>query len=930
MKILYYLIAFAVLVSPIIPSQYAQAGPGLTMCIGAVVTLIDTAGGGTWSSSNPAVAIVSGGVVTGIALGVDTVTYSVPNACGGEMAMQVVSVNSVPTLSALTPSSTSFCAPNPIALTVATVTGTGSPTFAWSGPSGYTATGTSATDSLTPVDSSWSGVYSVTVKYPGLGCVSVSAATTPLTVANQGTITVFHLSDTGMICLGNIEDMSVSGMGGLGTATYRWRGPGIDSFVNTGSTASYSLSPTGTGAAYTVSATYPGTGCNAATAISATVTPTLQSWTGTFNHNWNDSLNWACRYVPLPTDTAMIGTCTYEPEITTGEAVAIKGLRLTTGSSLTIDAGATFTDAANLYNYGTILGAGTFIMSGSAAQYIRGNGKVNNIQIANANGVSIDSVTDSMTVAGDMQLTSGNFATGNSLILSMSDNLILNPDNGRIDSISAGGGSISGNVIIQQYVEGGRRAYRFWGTPFNDSIPLSQLEPYMDITGAGGTTHGFTTTATNAASAFWYHTKNGNSTVTGGAGDPGWKPFTWAADSMSGTTQVSADSNMVHRFEGFRLFFRGSKGEGLTGSTGYTVDPCTVRMWGPVNTGTVDVKLQMGTLTTSTGVNVQTYNQKSNPYPAPVDLGTVVYNAAHSGQLAQSTVWVWNPYGATAGMFVAVDETTLNPYIIPANTSYQVRAAFDNAVLQFNESNKAPSPSITLLKQVDDYVSLNVYDTSYHIWDMLKLKFDDQAKDVEENTNDAGKPVNPDLNFYSWSADRHPLSIDVRPFESGRVIPLGLTSNYVGRFIIKADDYHVPAGSKLYLHDRLLETFTLLGAGAEYAFDVTKDEATQGDSRFELGLETEQSRVTPATTGLKAMVMPNPARESVTVTFQAPASGETTLRMLSVEGVCVYTQAFGSLQGGSLTIPLSNISDGVYLIELTSGNEKVVYRLVKE
>ena len=162
------------------------------------------------------------------------------------------------------------------------------------------------------------------------------------------------------------------------------------------------------------------------------------------------------------------------------------------------------------------------------------------------------------------------------------------------------------------------------------------------------------------------------------------------------------------------------------------------------------------------------------------------------------------------------------------------------------------------------------------------------------------------------------------------MIPLGLTSNYVGKFIIKADDYHIPEGSKMYLHDKLLETFTLLEQGVEYAFDVTKDDATQGDNRFELGLESNQGLVTPAAAGLKAVVMPNPARESVTVTFQAPVAGETTLRLLSVEGVCVFTQSFGSLQSGSLAIPLSNISDGAYLVELTTGGEKVVYRLVKE
>jgi hypothetical protein len=36
------------------------------------------------------------------------------------------------------------------------------------------------------------------------------------------------------------------------------------------------------------------------------------------------------------------------------------------------------------------------------------------------------------------------------------------------------------------------------------------------------------------------------------------------------------------------------------------------------------------------------------------------------------------------------------------------------------------------------------------------------------------------------------------------------------------------------------------------------------------------------------------------------------------------------VENGSLVVPLNNLASGIYMIELTSGVEKVIQRLVKE
>ena len=72
----------------------------VTICIGATTNLTPTgAAGGAWSSSNVAIVTVStAGVVTGIAAGSATITYTPPNSGAPEPFLITVSSNNAPTV----------------------------------------------------------------------------------------------------------------------------------------------------------------------------------------------------------------------------------------------------------------------------------------------------------------------------------------------------------------------------------------------------------------------------------------------------------------------------------------------------------------------------------------------------------------------------------------------------------------------------------------------------------------------------------------------------------------------------------------------------------------------------------------------------------------------------------------------------------------
>jgi uncharacterized protein YjdB len=72
------------------------------VCLGSAITLSDLTTGGMWSSSNSAIATVSGGMVTSVAAGMDTIKYSFINSCGTAVAMQTVVVNTAPVVPVIT------------------------------------------------------------------------------------------------------------------------------------------------------------------------------------------------------------------------------------------------------------------------------------------------------------------------------------------------------------------------------------------------------------------------------------------------------------------------------------------------------------------------------------------------------------------------------------------------------------------------------------------------------------------------------------------------------------------------------------------------------------------------------------------------------------------------------------------------------------
>ncbi len=648
-------------------------------------------------------------------------------------------------------------------------------------------------------------------------------------------------------------------------------------------------------------------GCRTATAIKVVQVYDSVVWNGGTDTSWNTASNWSSGIVPAKGVSATIpsGT-TYSPRITTSSQ-EIKKLTISSGADLRIASGDTLKLYGNLVNNASILNDGSVSMNGTTSQTISGAGKVQNLIVNNASGVSIVSGS-SATVRKSLTVASGVLTTNDSLIL-YSDSTAT----AYVAPITTSGASVSGMVKVNQYIQGGYRRYRFWSHPFTAATTLSQVGSYIDITGTGGAANGFRTTITNNPSAYRYDPTVGNSYR---ASDPGWRPFTSAVGG--------ADSNTLKQYQGIRLFFRGAIGEGLLGET-YTPSAVTVAQWGNINQGE-----QVVTLTKGVADSGQDYNMVGNPYPASVDIGTILYNAKAAGHITGSAFYVWNPYMGSGGQFQAIriGTSSASPYYLQANTAFQVRAAYNGATLDFTENNKAASHSTTLLKHAATDLVFSITDGEGYPYDYWNLSFVPEATSKEDN-EDAGKPMGGDFSFYSVSTDNHPLSIDTRHIDEQVVVPLGVKSVHKGTYIIKPAQIPESWNVTPYLHDKYLNQYIQMTKGASYKFDVTEVAGTQGDSRFELVFRQPMAQ-TDDNTGINVSIAPNPAQEDVTVHFTQNEARAIDYTIVDAAGSIVKTGKHAGTQKGVFIIDMSTLASGVYVIKLDNGSIKTEQKIVKE
>ncbi|MFM8596585.1 MAG: PKD-like domain-containing protein, partial [Flavobacteriales bacterium] len=204
------------------PVNVAAITGATNVCLGSTTQLASATAGGTWSSSNTAVATISAtGVVTGLTTGTTTISYTITNSVGCTgVVSAVVNVNALP-VATITPSgSTTLCAGSSVTLTAST----GS-TYLWS--NGL------QTQSITV---NTAGSYSVIVTNAA-GCTTTSSAVA--VVVNALPAATITANGPTTFCQGGSVTLTASS----GTA-YAWSNGATTQSITVSATGNYSVTVT--------------------------------------------------------------------------------------------------------------------------------------------------------------------------------------------------------------------------------------------------------------------------------------------------------------------------------------------------------------------------------------------------------------------------------------------------------------------------------------------------------------------------------------------------------------------------------------------------------------------------------------------------------------------------------------------------------------
>ncbi len=602
--------------------------------------------------------------------------------------------------------------------------------------------------------------------------------------------------------------------------------------------------------------TIPPSGCNPFNGSYITNT----TWNGS---TWNNG-------APTASLDAIIASNTTPGNFT------CKALTINSGAALTMAGGTTANINGSVTNNGNgFSGTGTFNFAASGT--ISGN---------------TISCAGTITVASGATLTTGGLLT-------------LTSDATNTGSIGNSSGSISGNVQVQRYIPGSRRAYRFFSHPFTTAQALTILTDDIDITGSGGSTNGFTTTGSNNPSSFWYDVSAANGSSSN---DAGWTAFT----STNGSGANSWD-----KYEGIRVLVRGALGEGLT-SAAYTPSAVTLDMTGAVNQGSQAISVTKGSSTT--------YALVGNPFPSAITMDGASKTAGIG-----SNFYIWNAQQGTKGGYTTYTYGS-SSFNLPVCGAFVTQIS-SNGTITFDEADKVSSGS-TMFKTTGfpNRVTLNIEDSTIY-WDRLQLHYDDNALSVSENT-DALKFLNPEVSFNTYSSDDSLLAIDNRPYADNETIKLGFTTPYKKNYKIVAADFDIPAGTKLFLKDNYTgKNEEITGAGYEYWFTVDTNTASQGKNRFELNAQGKPTTgIQPAVAGNKFRIQlaPNPATGEVTVFFEGVSDKMLNITVINMAGRNVAEKQVKVNNAGNITIPLTSIPAGVYVVTVQNGKESISQKLIKQ
>jgi hypothetical protein len=679
------------------------------------------------------------------------------------------------------------------------------------------------------------------------------------------------------------------------------------SFAGSGTTYTFTVTPTTAGTATTVNvptnvAQDAATNGNTAAApysLTYSAPVTAVAWNGNTSTDWYLAANWTPKVVPNTSlDATIPAGRPNMPAIGANTASALN-LTLNAGATLAMTGG-TLDVRGNLTNNGSFQPTGGTVVLGTTFQSngpnLLGSSSVRFWDLTvNSNGVLLStsagaSVQRLLTLNGAF-VTQGNTFTLESNATSTA--LVVNNS----------GGFVFGTATVQRYLDPSLNpglGYRHYSSPV------------------------VSTTVADLATSTFTPVVNPQYNSVGNTVTP--FPTVFGYDE----TRVSAASATTQSFDqGF--FSPSALSDQLAVGRGYTVNldaASKVDLSGALNNGTVSV----GSLTRGPEAN-SGWHLLGNPYPAPLDwnvartgLPTGVIDAVYVFKSSSQYAGVYQFYqngfgtlpsglvGSMQGFFVRVSQPVASFSFLNTwrSTTYQ------NPTFNRTTADLRPSVQLELV-------------TAQGARDAAFVYFEQGATAGLDDHYDAAKlPNTTGLNLASMVGTQQ-AAVNGLPVmgATSLTVPLFIGLPATGTYTLHAARLlNFGNGEQPYLRDLQLNTLTDLSRTPDYTFTLNAANTTP---RFELVFGPAQVLGT-ASAALVAQVavFPNPASKAVFVELPAVMGRKVvTAALLDAVGRVVVQQV---LPAGlaTHTLPLTGLATGVYSLRLQTEAGVVVKKLVVE
>ncbi len=501
-------------------------------------------------------------------------------------------------------------------------------------------------------------------------------------------------------------------------------------------------------------------------------------------------------------------------------------------------------------------------------------------------------INTNLEITDEIQSNKGKLETTANLTLLSTSTKTCKVITGSGGYITASG---TGKVITQQYIPGGRRVFRFISNPFSSALALSQLTDDIDITGAGGSANGFTSTTTNNPSCYYFDAANADNNTSGQ--NSGWTAFTNASASNWSSSQP------------IFLYVRGAKSEGLDG-TAYTPSSVTLTIEG--QTLNYDTK----TISLTKGANSD-FISIGNPYFSPLEIGNLA--SAQRTNLGNS-FYVFDANLGTNGGYIT--KSWGSSYILPALGGFFTTLSASGSIT-FKETDKTATAGDDVFTRIPSPNRLNIEifkgDRMYDATDLVL----DSGLTQQFDEYDALKMSNFDLNLFTVSTEGKHLAINQAFFEAGNIIPLGIETAESGDFTFQIPNNSFPENYKLTLIDALKKTSTVLTGGSSYSFQMDSKNTASFQNRFAIQIDATQK--TQNLNAAKCVVYPNPAANNESIEIMANQS------IHKVELFDINGKLVASVNGQKqqhLQLPTQDLNAGMFIAKIHFQNQISTQKII--